>query len=261
MSTAAVLGVNALVIVAVMTATWLVSVVVKDASIVDIMWGPGFVAIAVATFFTADGHDTRQLLLLLLPGIWGLRLGVYLGWRNIGKGEDWRYKAMRKKAGASFVWRSYITVFLLQAGLAWVVSLPVQLGAPPDDRGALAVLAPLGVAIWAVGLFFEAVGDLQLARFKADPDNAGKVMDQGLWRYTRHPNYFGDACVWWGIWLVAASTAQGAIGVIGPVVMTFLLLRVSGVAMLERSLSKRKPEWQDYARRTSAFFPRPPRPE
>jgi steroid 5-alpha reductase family enzyme len=193
-----------------------------------------------------------------MVGAWGLRLGGYLAKRNIGHGEDWRYKAMRKKKGARFGLISLVTVFGLQGVLMWVVSLPVMFG-NSDATPGVGPLAVIGVMVWAVGLSFEAVGDWQLAKFKKDPNNAGKVMQTGLWSLTRHPNYFGDALLWWGIGIVGAETGTGVIGFIGPVVMTVFLLRVSGVPMLERSLMKRREGYAEYAARTSAFIPRPPK--
>ncbi|MFZ9629613.1 MAG: DUF1295 domain-containing protein [Ilumatobacteraceae bacterium] len=255
---ASALGTAALVIAVLMVATWLVSLVVRNASIVDVVWGLGFVAVAWAVRLTADGVTARQNLLVALVTVWGLRLATYLGWRNHGKGEDYRYRAMRKHWGTRFPVVSLFTVFVLQGVLMWTVSLGVQL-AQTADTPSLGLLAAIGVVVWAVGIFFEAVGDLQLARFKADATNAGKVMDRGLWRYTRHPNYFGDSCVWWGIALVCAETGIGRWGILGALIMTVLLVRVSGVALLEKSLSKRKPEYAEYVRRTSSFVPRPPR--
>lgn len=252
----------ALAIAILMLATWLISVVLKDASIVDIVWGLGFVLVAWKVRLHADTNTTRQWLLVGLVTIWGVRLAGYLGWRNIGKGEDYRYRAMRKRWGSRFPLISLVTVFALQGILMWVVSLPVQLGQVPDGDG-VGALAVIGVALWVIGLFFEATGDFQLARFKADPANAGKVMDRGVWRYTRHPNYFGDACAWWGIGLIGIEAANPAwariLCGVGPIVMTLLLLKVSGVALLERSLQKRKPEYAAYAARTSAFIPLPPK--
>lgn len=248
----------AITIAVLMIGTWSVSVAVKNASIVDIVWGLGFVCVAWAVRFRVDGFSARQNLLVALTTIWGLRLAGYLFWRNHGKGEDYRYRNMRKHWGARFPWVSLVTVFGLQGVLMFVVSLPVQLGQGPltPDLGWLAVA---GVIVWAIGLFFEVVGDAQLARFKADPANAGALMTTGLWKYTRHPNYFGDACVWWGIALVAAETTVGRWGLIGAAVMTVLLRRVSGVVLLEKSLSKRKPGYAEYIARTSAFIPRPPK--
>jgi len=245
-------------VTAVMLVTWVVSVAVRDASIVDPVWGAGFVVVAWAVLLGVDGDEARQWLLVAMTTVWGLRLAGYLAWRKRGHGEDFRYQAMRARIGARFWWVSLFTVFVLQGALMWVVSLPVQLGQVPDDPG-LGVLAGIGIAVWALGLGFEVVGDAQLARFKADPANAGTVMDRGLWRYTRHPNYFGDACVWWGIALVAAESGLGAIGLVGAVVMTVLLRRVSGVTLLERSLTERRAGYADYVARTSPFVPRPPR--
>ena len=245
-------------IAALMLVTWLVSLPLRNASIVDLIWGLGFVLVAWAVRLTVDGNSARQWLLVAMVTIWGLRLSIYLTWRNHGNGEDYRYQAMRRHWGPRFWWVSLFTVFALQGVLMWTVSIGVQLGQVPDTPG-LGPLAALGVLVWIVGITFEAVGDAQLARFKGNPDNRGKVMDQGLWRYTRHPNYFGDACVWWGIALVAAESGLGAFGIIGAVVMTVLLRRVSGVTLLEKSLKKRREGYEEYIARTSPFIPRPPR--
>ncbi|MFM7263693.1 MAG: DUF1295 domain-containing protein [Acidimicrobiales bacterium] len=249
---------SALAIVTVMLTTWVISVMIKNASIVDIVWGLGFVVVAWTVRLTVDGDTARQNLLTLLVSLWGLRLALYLGRRNIGHGEDFRYVLMRRKHGARFPLVSLYTVFAFQGALMWVVSLPVQLG-QADDGVSVGPLAVIGVFLWVVGFLFETVGDAQLARFKKDPANTGKVMDKGLWSLTRHPNYFGDAVQWWGIGIIAAEAGTAAIGLVGPVVMTFLLTRVSGVPMLEHSMAKRRPGYEDYVRSTSAFFPRPPR--
>ena len=249
---------SALAIITVMLTTWVISVMIKNASIVDIVWGLGFVVVAWTVRLTVDGDDARQNLLTLLVTLWGLRLALYLGKRNIGHGEDFRYVLMRRKHGARFPIVSLYTVFAFQGALMWVVSLPVQLG-QADDGVPVGPLAVIGVLLWVVGFVFETVGDAQLARFKKDPANAGKVMDKGLWSLTRHPNYFGDAVQWWGIGIVAAEAGSAAVGLIGPVVMTFLLTRVSGVPMLEHSMAKRRPGYEGYVRRPSAFVPRPPR--
>ncbi|MGH7895049.1 MAG: DUF1295 domain-containing protein [Candidatus Binatia bacterium] len=237
---------------------WVVSLRTKDVSIVDIYWGPGFVVVANVAALTGAGTDPRRLLVLLLVSGWGLRLGGYLFWRNRGRGEDFRYAAMRRRIGPRFGLVSLVTVFLLQATLMWVVSWPVQWAVAVPSPPSLGLLDAVGVALWAVGLLFEAGGDLQLARFKADPTSAGRVMDRGFWRYTRHPNYFGDACVWWGLYALACG-ADGWWTLPGPVVMSVFLMRVSGVPMLERSLVKRRPGYAEYVARTSAFFPWPPR--
>lgn len=209
--------------------------------------------VAWVAWTVADDPGTRQTLAAALVTVWGLRLSIHLSIRNLGKGEDYRYQAMRRRWGKRFPLVSLGTVFVLQALLMWIVSLPIQVTMvnAPDT----AWLAWLGVAIWAVGFFFETVGDLQLARFKADPDNKGKVMDRGLWRYTRHPNYFGDFAVWWGLFLVAVTGVSMLWTIVGPILMSFLLLRVSGVAMLEKTIGKRRPGYDEYAERTNAFFP------
>lgn len=244
-----------------MLTTWLISLPLRNASIVDLVWGFGFVVVGWIARLTADGVTARQNLLVILVTLWGLRLTAYLTWRNLGHGEDYRYQKMRRHWGDRFPLVSLATVFTLQGVLMWVVSLPVQLGQGDDDPSTLGVLAALGTILWLIGMFFETVGDWQLARFKADPANQGKVMDRGLWAWTRHPNYFGDFCVWWGLGLVALETGwPGVIALIGPAVMSVLLLRVSGKALLERNLARRRPGYAAYVARTSGFFPRPPRP-
>jgi steroid 5-alpha reductase family enzyme len=244
---------------AAMLALWGLSLALRDASIVDVYWGPGFAAIAGLAFLLAEGGDRpRALLVTLLACLWGLRLGGYLLWRNRGRGEDPRYGAMRRHHGERFGRVSLVTVFGLQGLLMWFVSLPLQV-AQLSAAGGLSPLDALGALLFAVGFLFESVGDLQLARFKAEPKNAGRVMDRGLWRYTRHPNYFGDCLVWWGFGAIASATPGGVFTLASPLLMTFLLLRVSGVALLERSIGRRRPEYADYQRRTSAFLPLPPR--
>ncbi|RIL04530.1 MAG: hypothetical protein DCC71_13765 [Proteobacteria bacterium] len=242
-----------------MLALWLVSLVRRDASIVDLWWGPGFALLAAVAHALSPAPGARGALLVALTALWGLRLGIHLAWRNAGRGEDPRYAAMRRRHGARFAEVSLATVFGLQAVLQWLVSLPVQIAQLLPGAAPLGALDALGVLLFATGLFFEAVGDWQLARFKADPANAGRVMDRGLWRYTRHPNYFGDALVWWGLFAIAAATPWGWLTIASPALMTFLLLRVSGVALLERSLHHTRPDYARYVATTSAFFPRPPR--
>jgi steroid 5-alpha reductase family enzyme len=258
-STGSILLVNAAVVAALMLSVWFVSTAIRDVSIVDIVWGPGFALIAWVTFALADGSTPRRVLIVVLTTIWGLRLGTYLASRNLGKPEDFRYAAMRRRYGDRFPLVSLGLVFGLQAVLMWIVSLPVQVAQVQDTPTGLTALDVIGAGLWAVGLAFESIGDAQLARFKRDPANAGRVMDGGLWRFTRHPNYFGDFLVWWGIYAVALATGDAWWTVIGPIVMSVLLLRVSGVTLLERSLRKRRPGYEEYARRTSAFVPRPPR--
>lgn len=247
-----------LIILGLMTFLWLVSLILKDASIVDIFWGTGFVVSAWVYFaLSPDGYLLRKWLIVVLVTLWGLRLSLHILRRNWGKGEDFRYQAWRREAGAAWWWRSFFKVFLLQGVLMWIISIPLlaaQFNAAPDR---LTMIDFLGVALWVTGFFFEAAGDLQLARFKADPANKGKVMDRGVWRFTRHPNYFGDAAQWWGYFLIAVS-AGGWWTVFSPVLMTLFLLRVSGVTLLEKTLESR-PGYKEYIATTSAFIPWPPR--
>jgi steroid 5-alpha reductase family enzyme len=242
-----------------MLCLWLLSLWRRDASLVDVYWGPGFGLIAAVAWSVGEGGDAeRRALSLALVWLWGLRLGGYLLWRNWGAGEDYRYQAMRRHYGERFALVSLGTVFGVQGVLQWLVSLPVQV-VHFSAGGPLGSLDAAGVLLFAVGLGFEALGDWQLARWKADPAHRGQVMDRGLWRYTRHPNYFGDCCVWWGLFAIALSTPVGVWTLPAPLLMSFLLLRVSGVTLLERGLRKRRPAYADYAARTSAFFPLPPR--
>ena len=247
-----------LVILGCMTILWLVSLWLKNSSIVDIFWGTGFVIANWIYFILApDGFPLRKWLIGILVTIWGLRLSFHILRRNWGKPEDFRYQVWRREAGTRWWWLSFFRVFLLQGILMWIISAPLlaaQRGVKP------AHLIPfdfLGIAIWGIGFFFEAVGDLQLARFKADPTNKGKVMDRGVWRFTRHPNYFGDSGQWWGYYLIAAF-AGGGWTIFSPILMTLFLLRVSGVALLEKTMEKR-PGYQEYIEKTSAFLPWFPR--
>jgi steroid 5-alpha reductase family enzyme len=242
-----------------MTLVWVLSVVKRDASIVDVFWGLGFVVAGWTCFVTADERALRGLLVVGLVTLWGLRLSLHILWRNWGKGEDYRYREMRERNPGTFPLRSLVTVFWLQALLLWAISAPLfqaQRGAGPAR---LAPLDVLGLALFALGFVFEAGGDWQLARFKRDPANAGKVMDRGLWRCTRHPNYFGDAVVWWAFFCFAAATPGGWWTVYSPIVMTLLLMRVSGVTLLEKRLHETKPAYRRYAEETNAFFPWFPR--
>lgn len=244
---------------ALMTLVWLVSLPKRDASIIDVFWGVSFAVLAWCYYLQGPQQNLRQLLVPVLTTVWGLRLAVFIAWRNRGQGEDYRYQAMRRRFGAKFPWLSLFIVFWLQAILAWVIAMPllqVQRSAEPSTLG---WLDGLGLTLFFVGLFFEAVGDDQMARFKADPGNRGRVLDHGLWRYTRHPNYFGDATVWWGLACFALATPGSLWILLSPTLMTFLLLRVSGVALLEKGLQKTKPAYADYVRRTSPFFPWPPK--
>jgi steroid 5-alpha reductase family enzyme len=244
---------------------WAVSLVLRDVSIVDPVWGPAFVLVALVALIVGDavvdgGGDGRRWLLFGMTAVWGLRLGGYLLVRkHADPGEDRRYARMRERRGAGrFALHSLIAVFVLQGVLVLIVSLPVQVAA--ERATSLGWVTWVGLALWLLGVFFEAVGDEQLRRFKSRPDSHGQVMDTGLWRYTRHPNYFGDFCVWWGLWLVALGAGGAWWTAIGPLVMSFLLVRGSGAALLERDIGERRPQYADYIRRTSGFIPLPPRP-
>jgi steroid 5-alpha reductase family enzyme len=246
------------VILVAMLALWIISLVRRDASLVDAFWGAGFVIVAWTSWSLNSPAAPRVLILAVLTSLWGLRLSLFLLWRNLGHGEDRRYAAMRAHHGSRF-WRvSLFTVFLLQGAILWFVSLPIQIAAARNLTSAFAWLDGAGIALWSIGLFFEVLGDWQLASFKANPDHAGKVMDRGLWRFTRHPNYFGDFCIWWGLYLIAA--AGGAAWTAGsPLLMSLLLMRISGVTLLERNITDRRPDYDAYQTRTNAFFPGPPK--
>ncbi|MBL9080195.1 MAG: DUF1295 domain-containing protein [Planctomycetales bacterium] len=249
---------NAMVISAAMVVLWIVATLRHDVSLIDIFWGPGFAVVAWLSMFNNPPHSSRVWLLTLLTTLWALRLALYLTWRNWGEGEDRRYAAMRDHHGKGFVWVSLLTVFGLQGLLLWFIALPLQISGALNVARPLGFLDYVGVALWFVGFVFEAGGDWQMARFQADPKNKGRVMDRGFWRYTRHPNYFGDFCVWWGLYLIAA--AGGAwYSILSPLAMSGLLLKISGVALLESTIGERRPQYAEYARRTNAFFPGRPR--
>ncbi len=243
-------------VVVAMTLLWLVSLRLRDASIVDPFWAPGFALVTVAYLWADGRYASRGLLALLLVSLWAARLGWHLLRRNRRSGEDPRYRAMRDRHGERFGRVSLVTVFWLQAVLLWIISAPLA--------GSVVSVAPLGALdlvgalVFLVGFSIEAMADLQLERFKADPESAGRVLDTGLWRYSRHPNYFGNAVLWWGLYLVAVG-GGAAWSVFGPVLMTWLLLRVSGVTLLEKGLVTSRPGYADYVERTSAFVPWPPR--
>ncbi len=251
----------ALALIAVLSmATWTVSVVRRDASLVDRMW-PVFIAAAALVCWRAlPEAGLRPDLMLALVLAWALRLCVYITRRNWGHGEDRRYQAIRARNEPNFALKSLYLVFALQAVLAWIVAAPFLAGMAGTRP--FGVGDAIGAAIAAFGLVFEAIGDSQMSRFKADPASAGQVMDRGLWRYTRHPNYFGEACVWWGFALMALAGggAAGAWCLVSPLLMTVLLLKVSGVSLLEKDIGERRPAYRDYVARTPAFFPGPPRP-
>jgi steroid 5-alpha reductase family enzyme len=252
-------GLTLLAVLIFMTALWLVSLTLRNAGIVDVFWGPGFVLVATASLAASDGFRGRQLLATALVAMWGLRLAGHIFTRSLGHGEDFRYARWREQAGAAFWWVSYFRVFLLQGLLLWFISAPLLAAEINRNPNHFTPLDAAGALVWLVGFLFEAVADWQLARFKGDPANRGKVMRTGLWAYTRHPNYFGDATVWWGFFIIAAGTTDGWLTVFSPLIMTVLLLRISGVALLEKGIVKRRPEYADYIESTSAFVPWAPR--
>jgi steroid 5-alpha reductase family enzyme len=254
----ALMAASACAVGALMLATWLLSLARRDASVVDIAWGIGFVLVAWTSFALADGAAARKWLVVTLVTLWGLRLTVHLALRKRGEGEDFRYREMRGRYQERFALASLGLVFGLQGLGMWVVSLPVQAAQVPHSPSGLTVLDFVGVGIWSVGMLFETVGDLQLTRFRSEPRNRGKLLDSGLWRFTRHPNYFGDFCIWWGLYALALATGEAWWTVVGPLVMSFVLLRLSGVPVMERHL-KRSQGYEDYVQRTSAFFPQRPR--
>lgn len=242
------------VIIGLMILLWLLSLVLKNASIVDIFWGAGFVITAWVFFFIApEGLLARKLLIALMVTIWGLRLSLHIFFRNKGKGEDFRYQKWRNENGSKWWWKSFFQVFLLQGMLMWIISTPVLAAQYFGGRASLGVLDYLGVTLWVIGFYFEAMGDRQLAQFKKDPQNRGKVLNTGVWRFTRHPNYFGDSAQWWGFYLVALS-AGGWWTIFSPILMTYLLVKVSGVALLEKTMNV-KPGYQEYIETTNAFIP------
>ncbi len=238
-----------------LTLVWVVSLIRRDASIVDPFWGLTFIVLGTTYRFASDTeYGARPAVVLALLLIWGVRLAAYLFWRNAGQGEDYRYQAMRERQGPNFPVKSLFTVFWLQAILAWIVSLPLL--AAIEGSIPLGVFDYLGMAFWAIGFYFESVGDFQLARFKKDPANRGKVLDSGVWRYTRHPNYFGDFMVWWGFFLLALGSG-GWWSFVGPLLMSVLLMRVSGAALLEKKLTTSRRGYEEYVRTTNGFFPGP----
>lgn len=238
-----------------MLVLWLISLVIDDVSIVDIGWGAGFVVVAWVTATIAGSWSSSTIIMVAATTIWGLRLAGYLAWRNLGHGEDPRYARMRTGRGAAFRWQSLYIVFGLQGALMWLISLPQQATA---TAGAATALSWVGAAIVVVGIVWESTADIQLARFKADPANKGQVLDRGVWRWSRHPNYFGDSVAWWGLFVIAVSVG-GWWTVVSPAVMTFLLLRVSGVTLLESGLSRSKSGYAEYVETTNAFIPGPKR--
>jgi steroid 5-alpha reductase family enzyme len=238
------------------TLVWIASVFKHDVSIVDSFWSLFFIALCSSYYLSYDFSTPRGMIVLTLVLAWGIRLSAYITWRNRGEPEDARYAAMRLKYSPGFPLKSLAIVFLLQGMLAWIVSLPL-LAAITGSRP-LNVFDGFALVLVVFGILFESIADAQLAAFRSKPDTRGKVLDTGLWRYTRHPNYFGECCVWWGFYLFALA-AGGWWAIISPILMTYLLLRVSGVALLEKDITERRPAYRDYVARTNAFLPGFPR--
>ncbi len=244
-----------LVLFVYMSLWFVVSLIKKRNDVADVAWGLGFVLMTWVSFFISGDSGIRGLLVGVLVGIWGLRLAWHIHTRNKGKAEDYRYLAWRKEWGKWFYPRSYVQVYLLQGLFLFLIVMPV-LRINQGVGTALGILDVLGVAIWLFGFYFESVGDAQLARFIKDPANKGKLMQSGLWAYTRHPNYFGEVTQWWGLWLIALSVPNGWLGIIGTITITFLILKVSGIPMLEKRMAE-NPEFAEYKRRVSMFIPLP----
>ncbi len=243
------------IILILITLLWIWSVIIKNVSIVDIFWGLGFVVVNAYYVFMSGELNTRKILILILVSIWGFRLAVYLAWRNIGKGEDFRYREFRKKYGQErYWWFSFFQTFLLQGVLIMIVSLPLSGVNLSAGSGDLNLIDYIGIMVWLIGFAFEAGGDFQLARFKQKASNKGKVLDSGFWKYTRHPNYFGDSAVWWA-YAIFSIAAGSYWQIIGSVIMTLLIIKVSGVALLEKTLTDTKIHYIEYIQKTSTFFP------
>lgn len=262
---AIVLAVNAGVILALFVLAWAICVAMKDVTPVDSLWGLGMGVVAVSTFIQTGGDTQRGIVMTAIAVAWSLRLGGYMLWRWRDHGPDGRYVRMLDKAKAERGWgygyAAFRLVFMLQMPLLWLVCLPVQLGQIPNEPATLGALGVAGEVLAIFGILYETLADWQLVQFRKNPENAGKVMDKGLWRYSRHPNYFGDACVWWGLWLIAAETNLGLFSIVGPIYLVYTLTRWSGMPTVEGRMRRRKPDYEDYARRTSAFIPWPPKPE
>ena len=244
---------NALGAIAILAVVgWLLGVIKRDVSIVDSFWSLFFLLGAVVYAVSVDASGARVMLLLSLVALWALRLSVYLTWRNWGESEDRRYQAIRARNEPGFTWKSLYLVFGLQGVLAFIIALPILAGL--GDAAPLGLFDYAGAVVWGIGFILEVVADRQLARFKADRSKRGKVLDTGLWRYTRHPNYFGEAMLWWGFYLIAIGTGSWWT-LFAPLLMTFLLLKVSGVTLLEADIQERRPDYRAYIARTNAFVP------
>ena len=256
-----VLGSNLLLSLLAVLVLWLVSIVIRDVSIIDMFFAVILFAIALNTYLISDGLLLRKQILLVLVGIWMLRITTHLIRRNWGHGEDVRYSKLRTWVNddRAFVWLSLRKVFLLQGIVLWFASLPLQFAQVMVSPSTLGWFTYAGVLVWLVGMFFETVADIQLTRFRADPTKKGTVLKTGLWRYSRHPNYFGELCVWWGLFLIACDNPLGALTIIGPILYSHLIVNITGQATLDKKLAKERPGYKEYMRTTSGMIPMPPR--
>lgn len=243
------------VAIGLMTLVWLISLAAKDASIVDRFWGLGFIAITIQQTLQSQVSTFRAGLILALVSLWGMRLSLYIHFRNRKKPEDARYLRMRRATGPSFWWKSYFFVFALQGFLMWLIAAPLAVIHSFPQTNVMTPLDYLGIFLWLTGFLFESVGDYQLSRFKRDPSNQGKVCRVGLWNWSRHPNYFGESLVWWGFFFICSNADYGWATIFSPILITYLLLKVSGVALLEKQLSTTKPDYKEYLEQVPAFFP------
>jgi steroid 5-alpha reductase family enzyme len=256
-----ILLINFSAVIAMMMAGWFISLLYRNVTIVDSLWGLGFVIIAWITYFLSDGYVVRKTLIAVFVTLWGLRLCIYLSMRNWGKGEDPRYGVWRKESGERFWIVSLFKVFILQAVFMWFISLSPQFGQISATPNQLTWLDIMGASIWAIGFFFETIGDWQLAHFKTNPENKGKVMDKGLWAYSRHPNYFGECLVWWGLFLISFSSPGNWWTIISPIIVTIVLLKMTGIPLTEKTIGDKRPGYREYIARTNAFIPWFPKKE
>ncbi len=255
METIVLLLTNLAAVLVFMSAGWVLSLILKNAAIADSLWGLGFVLVAWLTFFQADGFPARSLILAVIVTVWGMRLFIHITARNYGKGEDPRYAAWRRQYGERFRLVSLYKVFLAQALFLWVIALGLQYGQIAEAPARLTWLDGAGLLIWIAGFSVEAMADRQLGQFLKEPANKGRIMDRGLWHYSRHPNYFGESLVWWGIFVIVLSTPWGFLTIVSPLLITYTLLRLTGVTLMEQTEFSGNPEYQAYIRRTSAFVP------
>ena len=258
-----ILGINFAICVASFVILWGLGVAIRDVTFVDAWWALGLAFMGVTTFLMADGSDQRMQLILVLVCVWGLRLGGYMLWRWRDHGPDRRYVKMLDRAqekGMSYPRAAWVMVFQLQSPILFIVSLPVQLGQLSSTPVAVGTLGWIGAGLTVFGIVFESLGDWQMVRFKKTPGTAGTVMDKGLWRYTQHPNYFGDLCVWFGLWLIAAETGLlGAASIVGPLLLVVMFLKYSGGVSNEKRLKHTRPGYEGYRARTSLMIPWPPK--